>query len=87
MIRSNQGTSLNLEVADRDENLSQAAEPRTAEPGAAIFVWGGWAVMTAVAVAFVVSFGPNLPRWDDFAMVDVLVGTTRDRRLALVFAQ
>ena len=51
VIRSNQGTSLNLDVADRHENLSQAAEPRTAEPGAAIFVWGGWAVMTAVAVS------------------------------------
>ena len=33
--------------------------------------------MTILAFAFVAKYGPNLPLWDDFDMVDVMVGSQR----------
>ena len=62
------------DVADTEAPIVPGADPPSAERGALTFVWGGWAVMTALAVAFVARYGRNLPVWDDFDMVDVVVG-------------
>ncbi len=48
-----------------------------AEPGARAFVWATWALLTALTLAFVARFGPDLPRWDDFDVVDVVAGEHR----------
>lgn len=54
--------------------MSQASE---SEPGSSAFAWGLWAALTAGAGAFVWQFGPNLPIWDDFAVVDFALGRRR----------
>ena len=59
--------------------------PANNEPGASTFVWGAWAVMTALALTFVAQYGPNLPVADDFDVVDVAAGGRRlHPRMALV---
>ncbi len=68
---------MTVDVADTEAALAQSTGPDIREPGALIFVWGGWAVMTVLAVAFVARYGPNLPVWDDFDMVDVVAGGRR----------
>ncbi len=45
-----------------------------AEPGARLFVWLGWAVMSVVALGYVAQFGPAIPVRDDFAVVGILTG-------------
>jgi hypothetical protein len=47
---------------------------RDAATGASLFVWCVWAALLALAVVFVVKFGPNVPLWDDYAVVPQLVG-------------
>jgi hypothetical protein len=39
-----------------------------------VFVWGLWAGLFAAALAFVLTYGPPFPRWDDFAMVPAITG-------------
>jgi hypothetical protein len=48
-----------------------------AESGAWPFVWGLWALLAAVALAYVARFGPDIPLWDDFDAVDVIAGSRR----------
>jgi hypothetical protein len=47
----------------------------SAEPGEGPFVWLVWVSLLALAVAYVVRFGPDVPLWDDYAVVPQLVGT------------
>ena len=41
---------------------------------AARLVWGGWAVLSLAALALVLAFGRNVPYWDDWKLVGVLLG-------------
>ena len=52
----------------------QSMSPANNEPGALTFVWGGWAIMTVLALTFVARYGPNLPIADDFDVIDVAAG-------------
>jgi hypothetical protein len=61
-------------MSDPSEAMDRPAPQIDAEPGARVFVWGLWAILTAGALVFVWSFGPNVPVLDDFVMVDVVVG-------------
>lgn len=49
--------------------------PGAAQAGAGVFVLGVWAGLVVLALAFVTTFGPSFPRWDDFALVPKLIGT------------
>jgi hypothetical protein len=42
--------------------------------GAPLFVWGVWALMLLTALAFVGTYGANVPFWDDFNYVVALTG-------------
>src|SRR5262245_16270415 len=45
------------------------------EPGARVFVWGGWALMTLAALGFVHRYGAaNAPIADDWFNVPVITG-------------
>lgn len=44
------------------------------EPGAPWFCWGIWLAMTSLAIGFVLRFGPQVPLFDDYALVPALVG-------------
>ena len=44
------------------------------EPGARVFAWGVWAMMTLGAIAFVSRYGTDVPVWDDYHIVPALVG-------------
>jgi hypothetical protein len=55
-----------------EETLVRLVDSQNAEPGASIFVWGGWALITVLTVIFVVLYGPNLPIWDDLDVVEVI---------------
>ena len=46
----------------------------SSDAGAGLFVVGLWAALVAAALAFVALDGPAFPRWDDFAVVPVLIG-------------
>jgi hypothetical protein len=48
--------------------------PGRPEPGVRTFVWGCWALLSLSAVAFVARFGTNVPVWDDYDIVSVLIG-------------
>jgi len=37
-------------------------------------VWGGWGLLTAAALVLVAVFGRNVPYWDDWKLVPVLLG-------------
>src|SRR4051794_16259413 len=43
------------------------------EAGASAFVWSVWAGSTLLATSFVARYGMNLPLWDDFHIVSVLI--------------
>ena len=45
------------------------------EPGSFRFVWGVWALMTALALGFVGWFGTNIPVWDDENLVPEVAGS------------
>ena len=59
-------------------DASEATDGHTpkidAEPGAWVFVWGLWGILTAGALVFVWSLGPNVPVFDDFDVVEVVAG-------------
>jgi hypothetical protein len=65
---------LTLDAAITAEAPVHATCPGSKEPGAAAFVWGGWAFLTALALTFVARYAPNLPVGDDFDVVEVAVG-------------
>ena len=44
------------------------------EPGTGLFVWTIWAAMLAVGLHYVIQFGPDVPRWDDYAVIPQLTG-------------
>jgi len=44
------------------------------EPGTGLFVWTIWVVMLAVGLLYVIRFGPDVPRWDDYAVIPQLTG-------------
>jgi hypothetical protein len=44
------------------------------EPGAGAFVWGAWGLLSLAATAFVVHYGTNVPVWDDYAIIQALIG-------------
>jgi hypothetical protein len=60
--------------------VGRSGEDPNPEPGAWTLVWGGWAVITLAMFILVATYGPNLPRWDDFDVVEVIAGR---RRLAI----
>jgi hypothetical protein len=59
-------------MSNPEETLLRSTDSQNTEPGALIFVWGGWAVMTVLTVLFVVLQGRNLPMWDDLDVVEVI---------------
>src|SRR5215217_1322068 len=38
------------------------------------FVWATWALTFFAALAFILCFGSNVPYWDEWSMVEALVG-------------
>jgi len=44
------------------------------EPGTGLFVWTIWVGMLAVGLLYVIRFGPDVPRWDDYAVIPQLTG-------------
>lgn len=50
------------------------AEGPIHEPGATVFVWGTWAVLFAGLLTLVALYGPPLPVWDDFDVIEVAIG-------------
>jgi hypothetical protein len=61
-------------MSDASEAMARPAPTIDVEPGAWLFVWVLWAILTVGAMVFVWSYGPNVPVFDDFAMVDVETG-------------
>jgi hypothetical protein len=45
------------------------------EPGAALFVGSIWGLLAAIAFVYVARFGPDLPLWDDYAVIPQLTGS------------
>lgn len=43
-------------------------------PGATAFVWTVWALMSLLALVFVIRFGRNVPRWDEWTMIPQMSG-------------
>ncbi|MBX6313368.1 MAG: hypothetical protein IRY99_10705, partial [Isosphaeraceae bacterium] len=54
--------------------------------GAALFVWGTWAVLLLAALALVACYGRNVPHWDDWMFLPVMAGA-RPVTLAWLWAQ
>ena len=59
--------------------LEPSRTPRTAgsarcEPGTGLFVWTIWALFLSLAVFYVIRFGPDVPRWDDYAVIPQVAG-------------
>jgi hypothetical protein len=52
--------------------LIRSGDDSNREPGAWAVVWISWTVITAAMFVLVASYGPNLPRWDDFDVVEVM---------------
>jgi hypothetical protein len=52
---------------------SPAGRPGS-EPGASLFVWSAWGIMLIVAFIYVARFGPDVPLWDDYAVIPQLSG-------------
>ena len=44
------------------------------EPGASLFVWLVWGMLLVVALIYVARFGPDVPLWDDYAVIPQLAG-------------
>jgi hypothetical protein len=47
------------------------------EPGAGIFIWTTWATLLTTLLFYVVRFGPDVPLWDDYAVIPQLCGAQR----------
>jgi hypothetical protein len=47
----------------------------TSEPGAAIFAWSIGGLLAAIAFVYVARFGPDVPLWDDHAVIPQLTGS------------
>lgn len=45
-----------------------------AEPGARLFAWGMWGVMTLAALGLVAWYGTDVPIWDDYGFVLAMIG-------------
>lgn len=56
--------------------MDQAAvdEVGGSEPGAVAFVWGTWTVLAVGLFALVYLYGRNVPVWDDYDIIDVVLG-------------
>ncbi|MBX6315691.1 MAG: hypothetical protein IRY99_22665, partial [Isosphaeraceae bacterium] len=54
--------------------------------GAALFVWGTWAVLLLAALALIARYGRNVPYWDDWGVLPVMAGA-RPVTLAWLWAQ
>jgi hypothetical protein len=52
----------------------QRVRDGAAEPGARLFVWGGWGVMTLASSALVARYGTDVPTWDDYGLVLAMTG-------------
>ncbi|ODU01342.1 MAG: hypothetical protein ABS79_01880 [Planctomycetes bacterium SCN 63-9] len=63
-------TTVRGDVVEID-GIEQAMKP---DSGARLFVWGVWALMTLSASALVVSFGSDVPIWDDYGVVLAAIG-------------
>jgi hypothetical protein len=44
------------------------------ESGSGVFVWTTWGILLTLAILFVARFGPDVPLWDDYAVVPQLAG-------------
>ncbi len=51
-----------------------AVAPVAREPGARMFVWGVFGVLTLTMAAFVARFGSDVPIWDDYDFIPAVVG-------------
>jgi len=51
-----------------------AAATTTSRPGAGVFAWSAWGLSLLLALAYVVAFGADVPRNDDYAVVPQLCG-------------
>ncbi len=54
--------------------ISRSEEQSPTRRRVAMAVWGGWAIMTLAALAYVVIYGRNVPSWDDWDMVPTMTG-------------
>jgi hypothetical protein len=61
-------------LADTGPAARPAAPARAAGRRAAVFVLGTWALLLLAALAYVASYGRNVPFWDDYSVVPVLAG-------------
>jgi hypothetical protein len=50
-------------------------DPPIPEPGAALFVWATWGLLATIAFVEVARFGPDVPLWDDYAVIPRLTGS------------
>ncbi len=55
---------------------AQAPGPEPSEPGCKMFVWGVWLILTVALLAIVAKYSANVPRGDDYALVDYVIGVT-----------
>ncbi len=58
----------------RRRTQSTVHRSKDPEPGAAVFVWGIWGLLTLAAAGFVAHYGSNVPVWDDYSIVPQLAG-------------
>ncbi|MDR3635718.1 MAG: hypothetical protein P4L84_18090 [Isosphaeraceae bacterium] len=53
---------------------SEGREGEIREAGARPFVWSIWLLLTLGAAGFVARYGTDVPYWDDYALLDQMVG-------------
>jgi hypothetical protein len=57
--------------------VNEECRPATADAIAGLrakwLVWSVWAALLIAAAGYVIHFGSNVPYWDDWNMVDVLL--------------
>lgn len=64
-------------VIDLIEPSSQTKPPAGSDRGAAVFVWGIWALMRLGALVFISKYAGHVPFWDDWNLVPARTGNQR----------
>jgi hypothetical protein len=63
-----------IEVSGTAPPSQEPADPVGFDRGARIFVWAVWALVVLTATTFVIRYGRNFPKDDDFALTEMLAG-------------
>src|SRR5262249_49186788 len=63
-----------IEVSGTAPPSQEPAGPVGFDRGAQIFVWSVWALVVLAATTFVIRYGRNFPKDDDFALTEMLAG-------------